>query len=65
MLKNSASLGQGNAREPLKKLVDGGVLFEVFKQRSNGYTSAKENPCTTDAIWIALNHRTRRPIDHW
>ena len=64
MLKHGACLRQGNTREPLKKLVDGSVLFEVFKQGGNRHPSAAKNPSTTCAIWIALNYRARRPIDH-
>lgn len=65
MLKNGTSLGQGNTRKPLKKFMDGSVLFEILKERGNRHPRAAENPSTADAIRIALNYRTGRPINHW
>jgi hypothetical protein len=55
MLKDVASLRQGNARKPLDELLDRGVFFEIFKERSYRNPSAPENPSTTNAIRIALD----------
>ena len=64
MFEYVTSLGQGNAGKPLKKLMNGCVLFQIFKKRGNRYPCAKENPSTAYTIWVALNIRTGRPINH-
>jgi len=58
------SLRQGNTGEPLNELMDRGILFEVLEERGNRDPRAPKNPCTTDAIRVALDIGARRPINH-
>ena len=55
---------QGDAGKPFNELMNGGVFFEVFKERGNRNPRASENPSTTHAIRVALDIGTRRPINH-
>lgn len=64
MFEHVTSLGQGNAGKPLKKLMNGCVLFQIFKKRGNRYPCATENPSAAYTIWVALNIRAERPIKH-
>jgi hypothetical protein len=64
VLQDVARLRKGNAREPLKKLVDCGILFKVLKQSGDRNPRATENPGTTHAISVALDVRAGRPVDH-
>ena len=47
MLQHCASLLDRNALEPIDKLVDRGIVFEVFKECCDRHASATEDPCAT------------------
>lgn len=64
MLQDVANLRLRNPGEPLKKLVNGGILLEVLEQRGNRHPCATEDPGTTHAIGVALDIGTGGPIDH-
>ena len=64
VFEDVTSLGQGNAGKPLKEVMNGGVFFQVLKERGDRHPCATENPSTTHTILIAFNIGTGRPINH-
>ena len=64
MFQHVTYLGQGNTGEPLNKLMDRGVFFEVLEERGNRNPCAPENPSTTYAIRVAFDIGASRPINH-
>lgn len=57
-------LGQRGAGEQLCEFTDGNTVFQVLEQRPNRHARAAEHPGHVDALGVALNSCTGRPIDH-
>ena len=55
VLQHRACLIQRHAREPVKELMDGGVILQVLKKGRDGYAGAFEDPGTTHPRGIALD----------
>lgn len=64
VLQDSTRLPEGDAWKPLDELRDQGAVLEVLEQRRHGYAGTPEHPGSADAIRIALDRRTSRPVDH-
>lgn len=64
MLQDSASLFDGNAREPLYELVYRGIVFEVLEERCNRHTRTTEYPRAAQDSMILFHSGARRPINH-
>lgn len=64
MFENGASLFERDTRKPLHKLGNLSTVFKVLEQRDYGYACTTEHPGSTDALWIPLNSRASRPVNH-
>ena len=64
MLQDSASLFDGNAREPLYELVYGGIVFEVLEEGCDRHTRTPEYPRAAQDSMVLFNSGARRPINH-
>lgn len=64
VLQDSADLFQSHARKPLDKLRCQGTVLEILEQCCNGNARTSKDPCSADAVWVALNCGARGPIDH-
>ena len=64
MLQDSASLFDGNAREPLYELVYRGIVFEVLEERCDRHTRTTEYPRAAQDSMILFHSGARRPINH-
>ena len=64
MLQDSASLVDGNAREPLYELVYRGIVFEVLEERCDRHTRTTEYPRAAQDSMILFHSGARRPINH-
>ena len=64
MLQHSASLLDGNAREPVYELVYGRIVFEVLEQGCDGDARTAKDPRAAEHGWILLYSGTGRPVNH-
>jgi hypothetical protein len=55
-------LFSADRREPLQKLVYGGALVEVFKQRGNWHTGSSEAPRPAQLPGIPVSSAAKTPI---
>ena len=64
MLQYGANLLNGDAGKPLNELRYERPIFEVLEEGGHWHSSAAEHPCTAHSLRIALDSRTRGPINH-
>ena len=64
VLEDRARSLDSDTRKPFNKFCNRGAAFEILEQGGHRHARAAKNPCAAHFGWVALNGRTRRPIDH-
>ena len=64
MFKHRSRLIQRDPGEPFDELRNLRTVLEILEHRGDRYTRVPEHPSTADAVWVLLNGRTGRPINH-
>ena len=64
VLQYSTCLLKRDAGEEFDDLTHSNAVFEVLKKRRYRHASALKHPRPTDALGIAFDCRTTRPINH-
>ena len=64
MFKHRTRLLKRHPREPFNELCNLRAILKILEHRGDGYTCVPKHPSAADTVWVLLNGRTGRPINH-
>lgn len=64
VFQDSASLLQGHAWKPFDEIRKLSAILQIFEESDYRDARASKYPSAAYALWVTLDNRTRRPVNH-